>query len=85
MKYGALSDPAGRVDLRWSVSPSERGYRLHLVWRERNGPAVQPPKRLGLGTRLLRPQNGVDDVRLDFAPSGVVCEMEVLGVQPITA
>ena len=53
VKYGALSVPAGRVDLRWSVTPDEGGDRLVLDWLESGGPAVAKPTRRGFGSLLL--------------------------------
>jgi two-component sensor histidine kinase len=38
----ALSVPAGRVDIAWTVDPGTQ--RLHLEWTEKNGPAVQAPE-----------------------------------------
>ncbi|WP_066721245.1 sensor histidine kinase [Sphingomonas pituitosa] len=75
IKYGALSNEAGRVDFTWSV---EQGPppRLRLEWRERGGPAVTPPARRGFGTRMLERALAGDlkaQVRLDFAPEGLVC------------
>jgi two-component sensor histidine kinase/PAS domain-containing protein len=66
-KYGALSRPEGRVELRWRARDGE----LHLEWRESGGPPVAPPVRRGFGTRLL--EDGLSQTRLDFAPGGVVC------------
>lgn len=43
-KYGALSIPAGMVNLSWTV---ENGT-LHLTWAEKGGPAVSPPSRKDL-------------------------------------
>ena len=73
-KYGALSTPEGKVEIRWRVA----GAELALAWRESGGPPVTPPSREGFGTRLL--QRGlVSDLggrtRLDYAPTGVVCEL----------
>jgi two-component sensor histidine kinase len=39
VKYGALSTPAGRVDIGWEVS----GGVPEITWTERNGPPVKPP------------------------------------------
>jgi two-component sensor histidine kinase/PAS domain-containing protein len=74
VKYGALSTPEGRVEIRWSLADGE----LRLVWRERDGPPVTPPTRQGFGSRLIerglaRELNG--QVRLDFAPDGLICEI----------
>ena len=41
-KYGALSAPAGKVDIDWAREPAdESGERdLRLTWRESGGPPV---------------------------------------------
>lgn len=52
-KYGALSYPQGRLDVRWSVSNSGETQIVNLAWLERGGPAVEQPKRRGFGTTLL--------------------------------
>lgn len=83
-KYGALSTPEGSVDLVWTLSPhgeDEQGVALVLEWFERGGPAVLPPARRGLGTKLLRAQPGIKDVRLEFRPEGVTCRIEVSGAR----
>ncbi len=77
-KHGALSVQAGRVAVRWRMAPDADAPTLEIVWRETNGPSVQPPSRLGFGSRLLeralaRELDG--EVRLDFAPAGVCCVM----------
>jgi two-component sensor histidine kinase len=48
-KYGALSCPEGRVNVRWDV---QAGI-LQLDWEESGGPPVAPPTRKGFGSRLL--------------------------------
>src|SRR3979490_416915 len=76
-KFGALSVPAGRVDIAWMLDPKTQ--RLHLKWTERNGPAVQAPARRRFGTRLIetlgRQLKG--DVRLTDEPSGFVYAFDV--------
>ena len=52
-KYGALSGPAGRVTVTWSVDEATDPAQLKLEWAERGGPRVQPPSRLGFGSRLI--------------------------------
>ncbi len=49
-KYGALSVPAGQVDVAWTRDASEC---LILHWREDGGPPVKPPTRRGFGTTLI--------------------------------
>lgn len=84
VKYGALSRPQGRVDVDWRLTPDDGRDRLHIIWQEHGGPRVQPPSRRGLGSRLLRPQTGLEDVRLTFAPDGVRCELQVEGARMVT-
>ena len=75
VKYGALSTPSGRVDVRWSAE----GPRLQLTWRESGGPPVQPAVTRGFGARLLERGLSAEldgSVTLDFLPDGLVCRME---------
>ena len=52
-KYGALSDPYGRIDVAWSVEPDQSGQDVFaLEWRESGGPPVNPPLRSGFGAML---------------------------------
>jgi two-component sensor histidine kinase/PAS domain-containing protein len=76
-KYGALSRPEGRVELRWEVQAG----RLNLSWRESGGPRVVPPTRRGFGSRLIEHALGRDldgKTRLEFAPEGVRCSIMAL-------
>lgn len=54
IKYGALSTPAGRVDLSWTLDDSGGVPILMLKWREQGGPLVHPPARAGFGSSFLR-------------------------------
>src|SRR5471032_2515819 len=71
-KFGALSVPAGRVDIVWTVDPATQ--RLCLKWTERNGPAVSAPNGRSFGTRLIETlgKQLKGDVQLTYAPSGFV-------------
>ena len=40
VKYGALSAPAGRIDVRWSVGGDDRPGMFVLSWEETGGPTV---------------------------------------------
>ncbi|WP_262297065.1 PAS domain S-box protein [Microvirga sesbaniae] len=78
-KYGALSVPSGCVHITWTVEPGDVP-RLVLQWQERDGPRVTAPTRRGFGTRLIERSLAQDiggDVRLTYAPTGVVCVMNV--------
>src|SRR6476659_750572 len=76
-KFGALSVPAGRIDIAWTIDPKTK--RLHLTWTEENGPAVQAPDKRSFGTRLVetlgRQLKG--DVRLTYERSGFVYAFDV--------
>jgi two-component sensor histidine kinase/PAS domain-containing protein len=78
VKYGALSAPKGRVRIRWTVAASAGVTELALNWKERGGPAVQPPRRRGFGSRLI--ERGLSAslggrARLNFEPTGLHCEI----------
>lgn len=73
-KYGALSTPDGKVEVRWRVEPASDPGALELVWREHGGPSVAPPSRRGFGFDLITRGFARDvggEAQLDFAPDGV--------------
>jgi two-component sensor histidine kinase len=75
-KFGALSAPAGRIEIAWSLD--EKRQRLHLTWTEKDGPAVQAPTRRSFGTRLMetlgKQLNG--EVELAYAPAGFIYALD---------
>ncbi|WP_343893604.1 sensor histidine kinase [Craurococcus roseus] len=82
-KHGALSVPAGRVEVVWRVEspPAAPGGMLVLHWSEHGGPPVEgPPKRRGFGSRLIERGLPIQlgrggTVDLDFAPGGLRCRI----------
>jgi PAS domain S-box-containing protein len=78
-KYGALSVPGGRVEVRWSVDRGGEGEpRVRLVWREAGGPAVREPEHKGFGTALIEQTIEADldgSGELRFGRDGLVCEL----------
>jgi two-component sensor histidine kinase/DNA-binding NarL/FixJ family response regulator len=76
-KFGALSVPAGRVEIAWTID--ELKQRLHLVWTESGGPTVQPPARQSFGTRMMRSlgQQLNGQVQLAYEPSGFIYSLDV--------
>jgi two-component sensor histidine kinase len=43
VKYGALSVPAGRVEVSWRLEGPAGARRLVLAWREAGSPEARPP------------------------------------------
>jgi PAS domain S-box-containing protein len=79
VKYGALSNDAGEIQISWGLDRTKAPPCLHLRWEESGGPAVQVPRRRGFGTRLIERSLALDldgDVRIEFAPTGVVCTVD---------
>ncbi|MDB5364127.1 MAG: signal transduction histidine kinase, partial [Rhodospirillales bacterium] len=79
-KYGALSTPGGRVEVRWASETSDGGADLVLHWHEHDGPTVSEPSEPGFGSYLIRniigyQLKGRSDLR--YAPSGVTCEISL--------
>jgi PAS domain S-box-containing protein len=79
VKYGALSNDAGRVTISWHVT-DEAGQRLSLRWSEGGGPLVAPPQQRGFGSRLIERALSSElgsEASLQFAPAGVVCTVSM--------
>ena len=77
-KYGALTSPAGQVQIAWRIDASAPDPWLRLDWRESGGPAVTPPSRKGFGSRLIETglaQELNGEVHLTYAPQGVACSI----------
>lgn len=73
-KFGALSRPKGRLDVRWSTGGFGGAKLVNLDWQERNGPKVEPPKRRGFGTTLLEKLVVVQcgaKIELNYQPDGL--------------
>ncbi len=76
VKYGALSSPAGRVDIEATV-PLNTTFRL--VWTEEGGPTVLEPTRRSFGSKLIEQAFAAQlsgKARLEFLPGGVRYELE---------
>jgi PAS domain S-box-containing protein len=78
IKHGALSVPEGRVVFTWSITPSEDGRRVEMVWKESGGPPPRKPEKEGYGARVIafipsREQNGT--VTVEYPADGYVCRI----------
>jgi two-component sensor histidine kinase len=84
VKYGALSTATGAIRITWEVDGTAPAAGLHLRWEETGGPPVQTPVRRGFGTRLIERSLAQDlngDVRIEFAPTGVICTVHAPIIQ----
>jgi two-component sensor histidine kinase len=83
LKYGALSNSEGTVEISWSFADGP--HRLVIDWREIGGPVVSKPTSKGLGSALLRAQPGIAELNLRFEKSGVCCTIGIDGATPVGA
>ena len=76
-KFGALSVPAGRIEIAWTID--DKTQRLKLTWSEKGGPAVEAPTRRSFGTRMMgslgQQLNG--EVHLAYQPTGFIYTLDV--------
>ena len=77
VKYGALSNATGRIDITSTFDESTQLFTL--TWTESGGPTVQEPTRHSFGTRLLgalavQLHGGV---RLRYEPTGVIYQLNI--------
>jgi two-component sensor histidine kinase/PAS domain-containing protein len=80
IKYGALSDQRGQIDIRWELDADRPGF-VRLTWTESGGPPASTPTHRGFGTRLLERAFAATDgeVQLNFLAEGLSCEMRFAG------
>lgn len=76
-KFGALSVPAGRIEIAWTID--DENQRLRLTWSERGGPTVAPPTRRSFGTRMIGSlgQQLSGEVKLAYEPAGFIYTLDV--------
>ncbi|ASY62158.1 Chemotaxis protein methyltransferase CheR [Sinorhizobium sojae CCBAU 05684] len=53
VKYGALSNEGGHLEVTWQLDSRDGGQWVHLKWTEAGGPPVTPPSRRGFGSSLI--------------------------------
>lgn len=81
-KYGALSVPGGRIEIRWQPAPSKVDGRplLRLDWIEQGGPPVVEPQNRGFGSKLIEGSIAAEhggSARLNYDPAGLRCEIAI--------
>ena len=75
VKYGALSQAGGQVQVHWKKVGDDL---IELLWQESGGPEVSQPSSRGFGTDLLEKIVAHElkhPVELVFAPQGVSCKL----------
>ncbi|HEU4357473.1 MAG TPA: CheR family methyltransferase, partial [Xanthobacteraceae bacterium] len=80
IKYGALSQPSGRVDVSWRVGDTADRSQLIFDWRERGGPRIEPPRRKGFGSELLEKTLAFElkgNTTLSYNSSGLHCTIAI--------
>jgi len=74
-KFGAFSQPLGRVAVQWMLT-ADGG--IDLSWRETGGPLVTPPTHVGFGTTLIERALAMETggtATLHYHSTGVVCNV----------
>jgi two-component sensor histidine kinase len=82
VKYGALAQPSGKLEVTWEMTAKEPTAEVALQWRESgvSMPAVGPLKRKGYGSELIEralPYQLSAKTQLEFGPDGVRCLIAV--------
>jgi len=71
LKYGALSNDQGRVELSWT----QEGGDFLMTWREVDGPAVMLPSRKGFGSKLIAMGLGSGSVKTEYLAEGLLLQL----------
>lgn len=76
-KYGALSEPSGRLEITWTFSEANG---CEIRWTETGGPPTVAPARQGFGSKLIRTTMVYDlcgEVDIDYPESGLVARLVI--------
>jgi PAS domain S-box-containing protein len=77
-KYGPLSRPEGRLDLKWEIAHKGGEPWVTIDWREQGGPPVVAPTKKGFGSRLIERSvegNLGGKIEIDYAEAGFRCQL----------
>jgi PAS domain S-box-containing protein len=83
VKYGALRQPPGKLDVNWQLRQQGGDIRVILNWREQNVIMSEPPdapRRRGYGRELIEralPYQLNATTNLQFTDQGVSCSVEL--------
>jgi len=83
IKYGALSNPLGRIAVCWALV----GDQLHLTWTESGAKVPTLPTRRGFGTSLIEQSVSAEggSAVAAYNPDGIVWEIKVPVTPPTGA
>ena len=80
VKYGALSEPRGRLLVAWQVSLASDGEPgLRISWQESGGPPVAPPAAKGFGSKIVEGHAAASfngRVTVDYRDGGLLWVLE---------
>ncbi len=76
LKYGALSNSDGTVEIRWWSEVRDGVDSFVFRWTEKGGPGVSARTGRGFGSRLIEMGlMGSGHAQMDFRPEGLVAEL----------
>ena len=76
-KYGALSVPHGKIELKWDRDKLSEPW-VHISWVESGIGPVAPPTRAGFGTAMIRASVQHDlkgKVDISYGNNGIQCDV----------
>ena len=76
LKYGALSQPTGRVSLTWEVQAEDK---ICMSWKEVGGPEPRQSRQKGYGSKLIEALVMGElhgSATMHFEMTGLVCAIE---------
>ena len=74
VKHGALSEPQGRVIMKWRFAEHDGREQFEFEWREAGGPPVSPPTKRGFGMTVIERGFAHElggNAEVVFAPAGL--------------
>ena len=80
MKYGAIGEPGGFLDVTWSIAGNDGARSLEIEWREKGSTAGVPPSKTGFGSALVEAtvvQELGGKVDRQFLPDGLRCRIAI--------
>ncbi|WP_119168212.1 HWE histidine kinase domain-containing protein [Algihabitans albus] len=80
IKYGALSNERGTLEVVWCLTQRDGESYLQLCWRELGGPLVSEPLTRGFGRTVIEDNVATvlsADITLSFAPEGLEARFEI--------